>query len=66
MLLAETSVMMYGTEMGLTPLLPGRCHPDQHPYHLANIASRTVALRETPEGTLQVNLDKLMLLLELR
>jgi hypothetical protein len=61
MCLAKTSVMMYGAEIGLTPLLPGRCHLGPHPYHLGNITSRAVAFRETPEGPLQVNLDKLML-----
>ena len=64
--LAETSVMMYGAEMGLTALLPGRCHRGQHPCHLGNITSLSVAFGAIPEGPLQAKLDKLMFLLELQ
>ena len=59
-------MMMYGAKMGLTPLLPGRCHLGQHPCHLGNITSLAVAFGGTPEGPLQAELDKLMLLFELR
>jgi len=64
--LEETSMMMYGAEMGLTPLLPGWCHLGQHPCHLGNITNRAVAFRGTPEGPFQAKLDKLMFPYELR
>jgi len=59
-------MMMYGAEMGLTPLHPGRCHLGQLPCHLGNITRRAVAFRGTAEGPLHAELDKLMLLFELR